>query len=135
MNFGVNKMMKMTEKELLAMTLEDCPLDITFDVALNEILIGHDDLKMPIALDLECNDIELIPESPAITFKNLGRFMAKYGGFPGAVGHSRENGTIDGWLTSITVDGGTGKVDNETFIINDITITDERWAKMGVEDE
>ena len=69
-------MTKMTEKELLAMTLEDCPLDITFDVALNEILIGHDDLKMPIALDLDLNDIELIEESPAITFKNLGRFMA-----------------------------------------------------------
>ncbi len=128
-------MIKMTEKDLLAMTLEDCPLDISFDVGMNEILISHDDLIKSIALDLECNDIELIPELPAITFKNLGRFMAKYGGFPEAVGHSRENGTIDGWLTKVHCDEKEAKVDNELFCTNDITITDELWAKMGVEDE
>ena len=130
-------MTKMTEKELLAMTLEDCPLDISFDVALNRIIIGHDDLNKSIALDLDLDDIELIPESPAITFKNLGRFMAKHGKGPKCVFWPYgENGTsVDSRLGYIHSGAKPYYSPKYEVCFKHCKITDELWGKMGVNDE
>ena len=119
----MSELKKMTEKELLGMTLAE----LGFDVSHGILKKGFASVE-PIDLG-----IELTPEVPEVNITNLGLFMAKFGEYPlCTIGPDEDDDFYDDIpLTQfILTSNGRGRYYSEDLqgYFDECTITDERWT-------
>jgi len=83
---------------------------------------------------LKALDIELIEEKPAITIKNLGLFMAKFGEYPKAEFTDHAGKSQIGQLVTITQSGSYMQYLGFAFF-SQCTITDDKWTVENLKAE
>ncbi len=133
----MSELKKISEKELLGMTLAELGLKLIYTgERMGHCIIPEDQHNAnDNAIVLGVLGIELVPEMPPITIKNLGKFMAKFGEYPKALFYE-DIDSIDpqkGRLNSI-LDDDLKYLNASGRWVDHCDIVDPRWTKENLVD-